>query len=184
VTGGALPTHYAGALADAVFKENSGISPEDALAQLRSVEEVVRESKQLQLALHSPAVTQAHKIGVVGKLADLLQLHRIIKNFMMVIVRHRRISELTPIRQSFEEIIDERLGWVRAEVASAQELGPEQRQEIERALGTKLGKFIRADYKVDPALLAGVRARVASQEYDASLKGRLETLRQRLQTGL
>ncbi len=34
--------------------------------------------------------------------------------------------------------------------------------------------------RVDPNLLAGVRARVASREYDATLRGSLEQMRRRL----
>jgi F-type H+-transporting ATPase subunit delta len=169
-------------LADGVFKEDSGLPPQDAIVQLRSVEELLASSKPLQLALESPAVSQLHKVGIIGKLSDELHLHRLVKNFMMVIVRHRRTAELTDMRRSFEDVADERLGWLRAEIASAQELSPEERQEIERALGSKLGKFIRAEYTIDSRLLGGVRARVGSKEYDASLKGKLEGLRQRLQS--
>jgi F-type H+-transporting ATPase subunit delta len=73
---------------------------------------------------------------------------------------------------------------VPADITSAQELTPEQKGEIERALGSKLGKLIRANYRVDSGLLAGLRARVASKEYDASLRGKLESMRQRLAAGL
>jgi F0F1-type ATP synthase delta subunit len=59
-------------------------------------------------------------------------------------------------------------------------LDPRQKEEIERALGGRLGKFIRAHYRVEPHLLAGVRARVVSREYDATLRGKLENMRQRL----
>ncbi|MBV9404140.1 MAG: ATP synthase F1 subunit delta, partial [Acidobacteriaceae bacterium] len=177
---GALATHYAGALADAIFAPNSGIRPEDAVSQLRMAEELISGSKELQVALLSPAVTKNRKIAVISKLADALKLHRIIRNFLMVVITHRRTHELKGIRQSFELVVDNRLGWVRAEVTSGRELSAPQREEIERALGTKLGKFIRAEYKVDPALLAGVRARVASREYDATVKGKLESMRQRL----
>ncbi len=118
---------------------------------------------------------------MLSKLADNLGLHRVIRNFLSVLVSHRRTSELKSIREQFEQVVDERLGWVRADIASARELSAAQREEIERVLGAKLGKFIRADYKIDPALLAGVRARVASKEYDATLKGKLESMRQRLQ---
>ena len=178
---GALSTHYARALADAVFRDGSGVSPQDAIAQLKSAEEVVGESKELQIALLSPAVSKGQKVAVLAKLADELGLHRIVRNFLSVVVAHRRTAELSGIRQQFEQVVDERLGWVRAEIASARELSGPQREQIERALGTKLGKFIRADYKIDPALLAGVRARVASKDYDATLKGKLESLRQRLE---
>jgi F-type H+-transporting ATPase subunit delta len=178
---GALATHYARALADAVFREDSGLTPQDAIAQLKSAEGVVSGSKQLQIVLLSPAVSKGHKVAVLAKLADELGLHRLVRNFLSVVVAHRRTAELSAIREQFEQVVDERLGWVRAEIASARELSAQQREEIERALGTRLGKFIRADEKVDPALLAGVKARVASKEYDATLKGKLESLRQRLE---
>jgi F-type H+-transporting ATPase subunit delta len=109
-----------------------------------------------------------------------MALHRLIRNFLLVVVTHRRTRELPAMRRSFEEAVDKRLGWVPAEIASAKELSDEQKKEIETSLQTKLGKSIRASYQVDPALIGGIRARVASREYDASVKGKLEGMRQRL----
>lgn len=175
-----LSTHYSRALADAVFAPGSGLSPPDALVQLRTAESLISDSKELHLALLSPAVNNSRKAAVISRLADDLGLHRLIRNFLVVVVKHRRIYELSAILQSFELIVDERSGWIPADITSARELTSEQRQEIERTLGTKFGKFIRAHYKVDPALIGGVRAHIASREYDASLRGRLESMRQRL----
>jgi F-type H+-transporting ATPase subunit delta len=84
------------------------------------------------------------------------------------------------MRREFEAAVDARLGWIPANITSAKELTAQQKEQIERALGSKLGKFVRAHYAVDPDLLAGVRARVASREYDASLRGSLEQMRRRL----
>ena len=179
MTGG-LATHYARALADAVFAPNSGLAPEEAVRQLRDSVTLISESKDLERAMLSPAVNKSRKTAVISKLADELGLHRLIRNFLLVVVSHRRIRELHDMEQQFEAVVDERLGWIPAEIASARELTPEQRQEIERVLGTELGKFIRAKYVVDPDLLAGVRARVASREYDATLRSKLESMRQQL----
>jgi len=96
------------------------------------------------------------------------------------VVTHRRIQELPSMRRSFEAAVDERLGFVPAEIASAQELSGDQKQQIESTLAAKLGKSIRATYQTDASLIGGVRARVASREYDASVKGKLESMRQRL----
>ncbi|MBV9082742.1 MAG: ATP synthase F1 subunit delta [Acidobacteriaceae bacterium] len=180
----ALSKHYARALANAVFAPNSGLSPEQALKQLSEAEALIVGSKELGIALLSPAVNRGRKIAIVSKLADDLGLNRIIRNFLLLVVTHRRVHALKAIRQDFETAIDEKLGWIGADITSATELSPAQREEIERALGTKLGKFIRARYKVDPQLLAGVRANVASKQYDATLKGKLEGLRRQLQAGL
>jgi F-type H+-transporting ATPase subunit delta len=181
---GALATHYARALADAVFGPEAGLSPQDAVDQMRSVDSLISGSAELKGALLSPAVNKRQKSAVVSRLADELGLHRLLRNFLLVIVSHRRIHEMSGIRQQFEAVVDERLGWMPADITSAQELSPEQKQKIEEALGSKLGKFIRPNYQVDPGLLAGLRARVASKEYDASLRGKLEGMRQRLAAGL
>ena len=177
---GALAHHYARALADAIFAPNSGLEPRTALEQLRLAESLISGSKDLELVLMSPAVSKTQKEAVVSKLANDLKLHRLIHNFLLVVVSHRRTKELNAMRREFEAIINERLGWIPAEIASAKELNAQEKEQIERVLGTKLGKFILADYKVQPELIAGVRARVASREYDASVRGRLENLRQHL----
>jgi F-type H+-transporting ATPase subunit delta len=176
----ALSTHYAQALADAVFAPNAGLDPRAAVQQLRSAESLLSHSKQLQLALLSPAVNKTRKQAVIGKLAQEMGLHRVLRNFLLVVVSHRRIADLKAMRDSFEEVVDERLGWVKAEIESAHEMGAAEREHIERALGERLGKFIRATYVVDASLLGGVRARVASKEYDATVRGKLEIMRQQL----
>ncbi len=176
----ALATHYARALADAVFAPNSGLPPQDAVQQLREAVSLIAGSKNLERAMLSPVVMKARKAAVISKLADSLGLHRIIRNFLLVVISHRRTAEMPGMQREFEMAVDARLGWIPAQITSARDLSPQEREEIERALGTKLGKFVRAHYDVDPGMLAGVRARVASREYDATLRGKLETMRQRL----
>lgn len=176
----ALSTHYASALADAVFAPNSGVSPAEASEQLRTMEAALAESKDLELVLLSPAVSKTRKQAVSGQLADRLGLHRLLKNFLLVVVSHRRTRNLSMIRQSFDLLVDERTGWIPADITSAQELTPEERDGIERALGLKLGKFIRAHYTVDHSVIGGIRAQVASKEYDATIRGKLESMRARL----
>jgi F-type H+-transporting ATPase subunit delta len=176
----ALAGHYAEALAAAVFTQDSGLTPEEASQQLKSSIDLLRESKDLERVLLSPAVNKTRKQAVVGKLADMLGLHRLIKNFLLVVVSHRRTRELSSIQKSFDLIVDERTGWLPADITSAHELSGEQRNHIERALGTKLGKFIRGHYRVDPAVIGGIRAHVGSVEYDATVRGKLESMRSRL----
>lgn len=176
----ALASHYANALADAVFAPNSGLAPEEAVKQMGAAQELISGSPELSNALLSPAINKNRKSAVINTLADRLGLHRLIRNFLLVVVSHRRTKDLPGIRQEFAAEVDKRLGWISADIASAQELNPQQKEELERALSTKLGKQIRAHYRVDPDLLAGVRAQVASKEYDASLRGKLEGMRQKL----
>ena len=118
----ALSVHYAAALANSVFAPQAGITPQDAIAQLKLAESLLAGSKQLEHALLSPAVSKVRKKAVIEKLADAMALHRLIHNFLLVVVTHRRTRELPAIRRSFEQAVDERLGWMAAEIASAKDL--------------------------------------------------------------
>lgn len=176
----ALSDHYAHALADAVFANGADLAPQEAIRQLGSAIGLLESSEQLRLILLSPAVPRAKKTQIVRDLLGELGVHRLIRNFLMVIVEHRRTNELNRILNSFEEAVDERQGFVRAEIVSAHELSEAQKQELLHALGTKAGKFIRPVYKVDKNILGGVIARLGSKEYDGSLTGRIEAMRRRL----
>ncbi len=176
----ALAVHYAEALADAVFAPDSGLKPEQAIEQMRTAAEFFAGSSDLHRILLSPAVLRSKKAALVGKIADDYAFHRLIRNFLMVVVEHRRAAELGRIVEGLEAAIDERLGLERAEIVSANELSDQQKREIEDALATTRGKRIRPIYQIDPAIVGGVIARLGSKEYDGSLRGRLQEMRRRL----
>src|SRR4051794_32710889 len=106
----AVATRYAKALAD-VTTSASGLKPDAALSQLRAFESALNGSRELQNALTTPAVPASRKRAVVGRLAEILKLAPIARNFLFVLIDHRRIALLGEILQSFELIVDERLGF-------------------------------------------------------------------------
>jgi F-type H+-transporting ATPase subunit delta len=178
----AVATRYAKALADVTTAASAGLRPEDALRELRAFESALDASRELQNALMTPAVPGSRKRAVVGRLADLLKLSTIARNFLFVLIDHRRIALLGAILQSFELIVDERLGFARAEVSSSRELTETQRGAINAQLEHITGKRIRMRFAVDPALIGGVVARIGSTVYDGSVRGQLQTLGRRLST--
>jgi F-type H+-transporting ATPase subunit delta len=95
-------------------------------------------------------------------------------------VDHRRIAALSDIIQSFEIVIDERLGFARAEIASASELSKEQQAALTARLERLTGKRVRPQFAVDASLIGGVTARIGSTVYDGSVRGQLESLERRL----
>lgn len=175
-----VATRYAHALADVVTASGSSLGAKDAIAQLQAFDSVLRSSPELHTALLTPAISPGRKKAVVGRIADILQLSRIARNFLFVLVDHRRIASLTGIIQSFELVVDERLGFARAEVSSAAEMTEAQRAALNSQLERITGKRIRPRYAVDAALIGGVVARIGSTVYDGSVRGQLESLERRL----
>ena len=182
----AVATRYAKALADVVTQGaaggKAGLTPEAALQELGSFSEALAGSRELGQALISPAVPPSRKRAVAGRIADILKLSPIVRNFLFVLIDHRRIAQLPEILHSFELIVDERLGFARAEVSAPAQLTDTQRGAIQAQLEKLTGKRIRMRVAVDPSLIGGVMARIGSTVYDGSVRGQLQSLGQRLST--
>src|ERR1051326_811319 len=127
MTHSAVASRYANALADVVTAGRAGLNAETVLAELQTFETALRSSAELQNALMSPAVPPSRKRAVVDKIGAHLQLSRITRNFLFVLIDKRRIGTLSEVIHSFETIADERLGFARAKVPGARDLSEPQR---------------------------------------------------------
>jgi F-type H+-transporting ATPase subunit delta len=178
----AVAARYANALAEVVTGPKSKTSPQQVLADLRAFEVAMDGSPELREALTTPAIPVSRKRAVIGRIADLLGMSPITRNFLFVLVDHRRIPWFSPIVQTFEEVMDRRLGFARADVSSAARLTPEQEAAVNGELERVAGKRIRSRFMVDPALIGGAVARIGSTVYDGSVRGQLAAM-ERLLTG-
>jgi F-type H+-transporting ATPase subunit delta len=176
----AVATRYANALADVVTASDSPLRPDAAAAELRSFEAALQSSVELQNALISPAVPANRKRIVVGRIADALNLSRISRNLLLVLIDHRRIGSLSEVIHSFEMIADARLGYAQAEVTSPRELSDLQRSALTDQLERLTGKRLRMRYAVDDSLIGGAIARIGSTVYDGSVRGQLSAMERRL----
>jgi F-type H+-transporting ATPase subunit delta len=176
----AVANRYAHALVDIVMATGSTLQPEDAVAQLRAVEAIIHESQELRIALLTPAIQTSRKRAVMGKLMEQTGASTLIRNFVFVVINHRRIGIIGDIREAFELQLDERLGFVRAEVSSAAPLNDALSGGLESELSKLTGKRMRLRFGVDPELLGGVVARIGSTVYDGSVRGELRQLGRKL----
>jgi F-type H+-transporting ATPase subunit delta len=100
----AVSTRYARALVDVVTEPGSNIDPLVAMEQLRQVAAMVAASDDLRNALLSPAVSPSRKRAVIAKLVNV---HVKIRNFLYVVIDHRRVHEIPSIVEAFEVLLDE-----------------------------------------------------------------------------
>jgi F-type H+-transporting ATPase subunit delta len=176
----ALAHRYASALVDIVLKPGSTLKPEDATAQLRAAAQMVAQSAELRTALLTPAIPTSRKRAVMAKLLDEIGASTYVRNFIYVVINHRRIGMLNEMSEAFELALDERLGFARAEVVSASAVDEKRSAALESELSRLTGKRMRLRFRVDPELLGGVTARIGSTLYDGSLRGQLQQLRREL----
>jgi len=180
MTSTAVVNRYGSALVDVVLSPGSDVKPVDAVAQLRAFDAAVKESPALRNILASPAVSAQRKRAVIRRLADAIGASRVVRNFLLVLSDHRRAAALSEVIDAFDQLLDERLGYVRAEVRSASELTAQERDRLAERLGTIAGSKVRLRFAIDPELIGGVTAKIGSTVYDGSVRGQLADLRARL----
>jgi F-type H+-transporting ATPase subunit delta len=172
----AVSSRYARALADVVTggKMSGSELVED---QLKVFLGLLHESADLKNVLVSPAVKPKQKKNLVEALGAKLGFSTIARNFLFVLVDHKRIALLHEILPLFRIEMDNRLGMVQADVTSAAPLGHMERVALEAAVAKRTGKAVRATYQVDSSLIGGAVMRVGSTVYDGSVREQLQILR-------
>jgi len=176
----AVSSRYARALVEVVVEQR--LDANVAREQLNSIAEAVRESVDLRRVWESPAVPAEQKRAVLDGIVGQMNAFKAIRNFIAVIIDHRRIPMLDDIVRQFAVELDAQLGFVEAEISSARQLSAEEKRELESQVERLSGKKIRAHYASDPGLLGGVMVRVGSTIYDGSVRGQLEKMKQELST--
>jgi len=180
MTHSALASRYANALVDVATDPKLRLDPHEVLSELRGYEEIYAGSAELRNALGSPAVPPARKRAVIGAIGGKLGLSPIARNFLFVLADHRRMALLAEAMDAFDLLLDERLGFARAEISSARQLSEPQRDAVSQVLERLTGKRVRARFAVDRELLGGLVARIGSTVYDGSVRGQLQALAKRL----
>jgi F-type H+-transporting ATPase subunit delta len=176
----AVASRFARALADLLTAPGAGVAPHRALEQLQAFETLLDQTPALRQVMRSPAVAAARKHALLARLEQMFGWPRVLRNFLCVLVDHRRTPLVREIRMALENDLDERLGLVKAEVTCVRELTPAQRQDLEAQLSRLAGKRARCEYTTNEAIVGGVIARIGSTVYDGSVRGQLDAIRRRL----
>ncbi|HEU0016535.1 MAG TPA: ATP synthase F1 subunit delta [Longimicrobium sp.] len=100
--------------------------------------------------------------------------------FVMVLVDKRRQSLLPEIARAYRDLLDERMGRTRVDVAISHAPDAALQAEIQRALEAQLGRTVIPTFRVDPELLGGMVLRLGDEILDGSVRSRAAGLRRRL----
>src|SRR5271166_728527 len=136
----AVSSRYARALVEVVVEQR--LDANLAREQLNSIAEAVRESVDLRRVWESPAVPAEQKRAVLDGIVRQMNAFKAIRNFIAVIIDHRRIPMLDDIARQFAVELDAQLGFVEAEISSARELSTEEKRELESQVGRLTGKTV------------------------------------------
>ena len=168
---------YGTALADVVTKSGE---TETVKSELKAWQELIDGNVDLQSAVRNPSIPHSSKEDVLEALIGKTKPSRTTANFLRVLLRNGRLTDLQQINDRFAAILEERSGSVVAEVTSARDLSGSQQGELKSNLEKLTGKQVKLNFTIDPAIIGGVVTRVGSTVYDGSVKTQLENLKEEL----
>lgn len=167
---------YARAFADAVFSGKH--DPAKALQEAQALAELVAGSKTLREVWETPSITAEQKRAVLDAIVARESISRTVRNFVAVLIDHRRINFLGPMVKQFELELNQRMGFTEAEITSAHPMAAGERRALESQVERLTGKKVRARYAQDESILGGAVVRVGSTIYDGSVQGQLERIKE------
>lgn len=175
MAGELVARRYAQALLDiGVERDNC----ETIREQLNQLAQLLQQVKAFRSVLLNPSVRLSERRDVLRAVASKYNWDPVVRNFSLILLDNHRVDVAEIIARQFGEMVDRRLGNVRAHVTSAVELDAAQRAEIQKALVKLTGKNILLQTETDPEILGGAITRIGSVVYDGSTRSHIDRLRQ------
>ncbi len=171
---------YADALINAAEHEG-GVEP--VLAEFAEIEsDLLERFPPFAAILASPRVPAREKDRMLVEILDG-RASSLALRFLRVLNRHGRLDLLGVVLREARSIWDRRQGRVLVRVLTAVPLEADQLESLRSRLARLLGATPILKTATDARLIGGLVIEVGDDRYDASVKSRLEQVRQRLLEG-
>ena len=140
----------------------------------------MRKIPELRSVLRNPQLEPRVK-------ADLLQellggADELVRNFLRLVAEKGRIGEIEEIAREFDRLIAAQERRVKVELTTAYPLSDQEANDIVRQIEQATGRTVEANRSVDASLIGGLVLQADTVRVDASVRGRIERLRQELVT--
>jgi F-type H+-transporting ATPase subunit delta len=168
---------YAQALYEAALDAGT---VKDVQAELAAVAEAMAELPQLRSAVGNPQVDAESKAVLLEAAAG--EPSELTTNFLRLVAEKGRAGSIEGIDAEYDRIVARAEGQLTVELTTAYELSDDEAKEIVGRIERASGKRVEAVRKVEPELIGGIVLQAGSLRADASVRGRLERMRQELET--
>ena len=165
---------YAQALFDLAKDQNQLAQVE---GDLKSLKAAIADSRDLRVLLESPAFSAEDKGKGLAAIANTAKFAATTRKFLGLLAANGRAPALSAVIVAFEKLAADARGEVQAQVTTAVPLTAAQAKGVAQALRQALGKDPQIETRVDPAILGGIKVRVGSRLFDASLRSKLDSLK-------
>ena len=178
-TSGGIRASLAGRYASALFDlARDGRQIESVGNSLDALAQALLDSREFSELVSSPLVSREEAGKAFAALAPDLGLDPITANFLGVLARNGRKSELRNVIRAYRRLAAEHRGETTAEIVTARPLNDDQIAALRQQLRTRAGRDVNIEAAVDPNILGGIVVKLGSQQIDASIRTKLNRLAQ------
>ena len=135
---------------------------------------------ELRQLLENPELDPQQKAQVLGEITS--GADELVRNFLLLVSEKGRAGELEEIYRELDALVAAEAKRLTVELTTAHELTDDEAASIVAQIERSSGRDVEATRTVDPHLLGGIVLRIGSRRVDASVRGRLNRLRQELVT--
>lgn len=154
-------------------------SEKDLLDQITSdiklVDQTIKDSKDLKILLRSPVIKTEQKRSCLK--AIFKAVHKDVLHFFNVLFDNNRINILAQVTEAFISKVNEMNNVTSAEVTTSVPLTEDMEHKIQVKIKELTGNQATLIKKIDKDLIGGFLLRVGDLQYDASISGRLNSLK-------
>jgi F-type H+-transporting ATPase subunit delta len=175
-----IARRYATALADVVTERGEAA---EVQAELKVWERMIDENPMLREVFANPTVPYEKKQKVLSELIARTNVRETTKNFLRLLLKNGRLTELAEINRRLAQVLDERAGVVAAHVVTARPITEDVRKTIQSKLQGMTGRKVRLSFETEDDIIGGLVTRIGSTVYDGSVRTQLELLADKLEHG-
>jgi F-type H+-transporting ATPase subunit delta len=167
--------------ARAIFEAAQGQGRLQAVhRELAEFSAAVAENAELRGFLRNPEVDPTAKQSVLRDIAA--GGDQLTRNFLLLAAATGRAGEIEEIAAELDRLVAAEERRLTVELTTAVELSDAEAGVIVAQIEQASGRSVEAVRKVDPTLIGGLVLQVGTRRVDASVRGRLQRLRQDLVT--
>lgn len=148
-------------------------------ADLGSLKESYEQSQEFSALVDSPVISSVAKQQAFSA-AFKKRLQEITFRFVTLLISKNREMLLMQIIEEFGDLLDQHRGIVRGDIYSVTPLSDQQVKNLIAQLNRMTGKNVVIARHLDENLLGGIVIKLQDKVFDASLRNKLEKLRQSL----
>jgi ATP synthase F1 delta subunit len=163
---------------EALYEAASSLGRTDEfLDAVKVMRDVFREFPDFFLLLRTPSIAPGERKELATKVFGE-RVSRELLNFVYVLMDKRRVGQFSGIVSAFEKKADAREGVSRGRIESAVALSAEQLERFEKETGKLLQRSVKLAPSVNALLIGGVRIYIDGKFIDASIRRKLDDLKE------